>query len=300
MVGTRIDASAALKVPGVKRVFTGDDLVRLAKPIPPPMAGAEGGGASDAVGRQHVALSTGVVRHVGEAVAMEFSPAAELWLTFCDRNQLETVLNPSLTSNGRLLAFQYQVGGPFDQYIGVDDVPPVLTFSKTDYNFGRGQVVTGAATLGGSVAGGLIAQQTNLGIPFVLRGGILIVMFAVAFRLMHDVGFSPEKGGRVLAEIRKITSASIEYGLRVPSVRWLMIESLFTGGVGLYAFYALQPYLLRLYGDRRAYVIAGLAAAIVAGAQILGGVAAPRIRRRFRRRTSALIAAARRTRPIRR
>jgi MFS family permease len=158
--------------------------------------------------------------------------------------------------------------------------------------FGRGQVVTGAATLGGSVAGGLIAQQTNLGVPFVLRGVILMVMFAVAFRLMHDVGFSPEKSGRVLTEIRKITSASIEYGLRVPAVRWLMIESLFTGGVGIYAFYALQPYLLQLYGDRRAYVIAGLAAAIVAGAQILGGVAAPRIRRRFRRRTSALIAAA--------
>jgi len=158
--------------------------------------------------------------------------------------------------------------------------------------FGRGQVVTGAATLAGSVAGGLIAQETNLGVPFVLRGVILIVMFAVAFRLMHDVGFSPEKGGRVLTEIRNITSASIEYGLRVPAVRWLMIESLFTGGVGIYAFYALQPYLLQLYGDRRAYVIAGLAAAIVAGAQILGGVAAPRIRRRFRRRTSALIAAA--------
>jgi len=158
--------------------------------------------------------------------------------------------------------------------------------------FGRGQVFTGAATLGGSVAGGLIAQQTNLGVPFVLRGVILVAMFVVAFRLMHDVGFSPEKGGRVLTEVRKIASASIEYGLRVPAVRWLMIESLFTGGVGIYAFYALQPYLLQLYGDRRAYVIAGLAAAIVAGAEIVGGVAAPRIRRRFRRRTSVLIAAA--------
>jgi len=158
--------------------------------------------------------------------------------------------------------------------------------------FGRGQVVSGAATLGGSVVGGLIAQQTNLGVPFVLRGVIFVAMFAVAFRLMHDVGFSPEKGGRVLTEVRKIASASIEYGLRVPAVRWLMIESLFTGGVGIYAFYALQPYLLQLYGDRRAYVIAGLAAAIVAGAQIVGGVAAPRIRRRFRRRTSLLIAAA--------
>src|SRR2546430_11616469 len=71
-----------------------------------------------------------------------------------------------------------------------------------------------------------------------------------------------------------------------------MVESLFTGGVGIYGFYALQPYLLQLYGDRRAYVIAGLAAAIVAGAQILGGLAAPGIRRLFHRRTSALIATA--------
>jgi MFS family permease len=158
--------------------------------------------------------------------------------------------------------------------------------------FGRAQVVTGAATLVGSVLGGLIAQRTSLGVPFLIRGLILVVMFVVAFRLMHDVGFSPEKAGSVLKEVRKITSASIEYGLRVPAVRWLMIESLFTGGVGIYGFYALQPYLLQLYGDRRAYVIAGLAAAIVAGAQILGGLAAPRIRRIFRRRTSTLITTA--------
>src|SRR4030088_1406962 len=158
--------------------------------------------------------------------------------------------------------------------------------------FGRGQVVTGMAMLSGSVLGGLIAQQTSLGVPFVLRGLILIVMFVIAFRLMHDVGFSPEKGGRVLTEVRKIASASIEYGLKVPSVRWLMIESLFTGGVGIYGFFSLQPHLLQLYGGRRGLVIAGLAAAIVAGAQILGGLAAPRIRRLFRRRTSALIATA--------
>ncbi len=158
--------------------------------------------------------------------------------------------------------------------------------------FGRGQIVTGAAMLTGSVAGGFIAAQASLGVPFVLRGVVLIVMFGVAFRLMHDVGFTPEKGGRPLAEMRKIASASIEYGWRVPSVKWLMVEALFTGGVGIYAFYALQPYLLELYGDPQAYQIAGLVAAIVAGAQILGGVAAPRIRRLFHRRTSALIVTA--------
>lgn len=158
--------------------------------------------------------------------------------------------------------------------------------------FGRGQIITGAAMLTGSVAGGFIAEQTSLGVPFVLRGIILIVMFGVAFRLMHDIGFTPARGGRPLAEMRKIASNSIEYGWRVPAVKWLMVESLFTGGVGIYAFYALQPYLLELYGDPHAFQIAGLVAAIVAGAQIAGGVAAPRIRRLFHRRTSALIAMA--------
>src|SRR2546425_6928867 len=52
--------------------------------------------------------------------------------------------------------------------------------------FGRGQVVTGVAMLSGSVAGGLIAQETNLGIPFVLRGLIFLGMFVVAFRLLRD------------------------------------------------------------------------------------------------------------------
>jgi MFS family permease len=158
--------------------------------------------------------------------------------------------------------------------------------------FGRGQVVAGAAMLTGSVAGGFIAQQTSLGVPFVLRGVVLLVMFGVAFALMHDVGFTPEQGGRPLAEMRKIASASIEYGWRVPAVKWLMVQALFTGGVGVYGFYALQPYLLELYGDPHAYQVAGLVAAIVAGAQILGGLAATRIRGIFRRRTSALIATA--------
>jgi MFS family permease len=158
--------------------------------------------------------------------------------------------------------------------------------------FGRGQVVTGIGMLTGSVAGGFIAEVTSLGVPFVARGAILVVMFAVAFRLMHDVGFTPEKGGRPLAEMRKIAAASIDYGWRVPAVKWLMVESLFIGGVGFYAFYALQPYLLELYGDPSAYQIAGLVAAIIAAAQIVGGLAAPRIRGLFRRRTSALIVTA--------
>jgi MFS family permease len=155
--------------------------------------------------------------------------------------------------------------------------------------FGRGQIVGGAAMLVGSVAGGFIAAQTSIGVPFVLRGVILVVMFGVALWLMHDVGFTPDKGNRPLAEMRKILSATIEHGWRVPAVKWLMVEAMFAGGVGVYGFYALQPYLLELYGDPKAYQVAGLVAAIVAGAQILGGTLAPRIRRLFHRRTTALI-----------
>jgi MFS family permease len=155
--------------------------------------------------------------------------------------------------------------------------------------FGRGQIVSGAAMLIGSVAGGFIAEQTNLGVPFVVRGVILIVMFAVAFRLMHDVGFSPRRGGRLSVELRQLGRATVDHGWGAPAVRWLMVEGAFVGGVGIYAFYALQPHLLDLYGDPDAYRVAGLVAAIVAAAQIAGGIAAPRIRKLFRRRTSALL-----------
>jgi MFS family permease len=158
--------------------------------------------------------------------------------------------------------------------------------------FGRGQIVSGAAMLVGSVAGGFIAQRTSLGVPFVLRGVILILMFAVAFRLMHDVGFTPRKGANLRTEIRQLASATVEHGWRVSAVKWLMVQGVFVGGVGIYGFYALQPYLLELYGDPEAYQVAGLVAAIVAGAQIAGGIAAPLIRRSFHRRTSALIVTA--------
>jgi MFS family permease len=91
--------------------------------------------------------------------------------------------------------------------------------------------------------------------------------------------------------MRRIASASIEYGWRAPAVKWVMVQAVFTGGVSFYVFYALQPFLLELYGDPEAYQIAGIVAAIVAGAQIIGGFAAPVVRRLFHRRTSALIVA---------
>jgi MFS family permease len=154
---------------------------------------------------------------------------------------------------------------------------------------GRGQMVGGAAMLGGSVAGGAIAQATNLGVPFLIRVGVLAAMFAVAYRLMWDLGFTADRSKTILQSTREVLDSSLTYGLKNPPVRWVMLAAPFSAGVGIYTFYALQPYLLGLYGNPKAYTIAGLAAAIVAAAQIAGGYLAPRLRRLFRKRTTSLI-----------
>ncbi|MGH3133627.1 MAG: MFS transporter [Gaiellaceae bacterium] len=155
--------------------------------------------------------------------------------------------------------------------------------------FGRGQMVGGAAMLGGSVAGGVIAQATSLGVPFLLRVAVLLLMFVAAYRLMRDVGFTPQPREQPLRAMQTVFVTSLDHGLKNPPVRWVMLAAPFVSGVGFYTFYALQPYLLELYGDSEAYAVAGLAAAIVAGSQILGGYAAPRIRALFKKRTTALI-----------
>jgi MFS family permease len=155
--------------------------------------------------------------------------------------------------------------------------------------FSRAQVIAGALTLGGSVAGGYLAQLTNLGVPYLVRVAILVGMFILAIILMNDLGFTPTRGHRRWAEVKKIVNSSVEHGLRVPAVRAIMLAGMFVGGIDLYVYYALQPHLLNLWGDQQAYGIAGLVAALLAGAQIVGGLLTPRIRSAFKRRTSALL-----------
>lgn len=157
--------------------------------------------------------------------------------------------------------------------------------------FAKGQVVNGIAMMAGSIGGGVLAQLTDLGTPYVARSLLLVATFAVAWRAMRDLGFTPKPDASVRGEVAGIVRASLRHGLLNPRVRWVMLAGPFTAGVTVYGFYAAQPYLLELYGRTDSYAIAGLSAGIVAGAQIAGGASASYLARVFRDRIGTLIGA---------
>ncbi|HET9992835.1 MAG TPA: MFS transporter, partial [Kofleriaceae bacterium] len=160
-----------------------------------------------------------------------------------------------------------------------------------DHIFAKGQIINGAAMLLGTVAGGFIAQLTSFGVPYLVRCGLQVLGFAVAFVIMKEIAFTPSTK-RLGTQIAALGKAALNYGFGKRPIRWTLLAAPFYMGTGIYGFYAAQPYLLKLYGDPHAIGIAGIAAAGIAGTQIAGGFAVPFIRRRFRRRTHILLASA--------
>lgn len=158
--------------------------------------------------------------------------------------------------------------------------------------FARNQIVTGLAMMVGTVAGGFIAQTAALGTPYLVRAGLQLASFVVAFASMKDVGFTPERGAGFAGQVKTLASAGWIYGVKNRPVRWVMLAAPFYMGTGIYGFYAAQPYLLDLYGHRGAIGVAGIAAAGIAATQVAGGLAVPYIRRLFSHRTHILITCA--------
>src|SRR5687767_12249143 len=98
-----------------------------------------------------------------------------------------------------------------------------LTFSgylreggKLETVLAKGEIVEGIAMLSGSVAGGIIAQATNLGVPYILRAAVLALSFVFAFVLMRDVGFTPRLSRHPVREVTRVLRGSIEHGLGNP------------------------------------------------------------------------------------
>ncbi|CAN5275050.1 MFS transporter [soil metagenome] len=187
------------------------------------------------------------------------------------------------------------LGLGFTFFSGATEAWLVDALNSTGYDgplesvFARAQVVAGAAMLVGTVAGGFVAQQTSLAVPYFIRAGLLGITLIVAWRFMHDLGFIRRPLQHVSKEVRSLLRDSIHTGFGNPNLRWLIISSFFITGVSFYGFYAMQPYLLELYGDESAFAIAGLAAAVFAGAQIIGGSVVSLFQKLFRRRTTAIL-----------
>jgi MFS family permease len=154
--------------------------------------------------------------------------------------------------------------------------------------FGRGRTIAGVATLIGTIAGGFLAQL-NLGLPYIVRSLLLAALIAVAFVSMHDIGYTPQRGASIRAAVSEILRASVRHGFGNPPVRMFMLAAPFGMGITVWMFYAFQPYLLQLFGDPNAVYLSGIAAALFAVAQMIGGASVKWVRRRFTTRTGIIL-----------
>jgi MFS family permease len=163
---------------------------------------------------------------------------------------------------------------------------------ELDGVFARASMVSSIAMIVGTVGGGLLGQL-DLSLPYLARAALVLMAFAVGYRTMHDIGFTPRtvhlRG--IVGEMRKVGRAGITYGWRSPAVRLLVIDSFLSFGFFSWAWYAWQPYFLDLYG-KDAVWLSGLIAALFALAGIAGNALVGRLARPGRRRTTILLGAA--------
>jgi MFS family permease len=200
--------------------------------------------------------------------------------------------------DGGLVAFvasSLVLGLGFSFYSGAVEAWVVDALTATGYEgqldpvFARGAMVSGAAEIAGSVAGGLLGS-IDLAVPFVVRSGLLVGVFFVGLLRMHDIGFVPRaaRPSAMPAEMKRVLRASVTHGLRNRPVRLLMAVSLVQGGFLVWAFYAWQPYFLDLLGNDEVWV-GGIIAALVAAAAIAGNVLVDVVGRYCHKRTTLLL-----------
>ncbi len=174
----------------------------------------------------------------------------------------------------------------------VDGVRELGFSGDMDRIFARGQIVGGAAMMVGTVGGGLLGQ-IDLAIPFVVRSVLLLLLLVLAFFGMHDIGFESKKvtAKTLPAEARKVASAGVRFGWNNRPLRLLMIAGAIQNGFFIWAWYAWQPYFVNILTDGAVWV-AGVVAALLALAMIVGNGLVSFFARLFGRRTTLMIGTA--------
>jgi MFS family permease len=158
-----------------------------------------------------------------------------------------------------------------------------------DAVFSRGAIVSGAAMLIGTVAGGLLGQL-DLSIPFVARSALLALVFCVALAALRDLGFErrPLTLATLQREMTSVARAGLRYGWSRRALRWLMLASAAQSVATVWGFYAWQPYFQDLL-ETRAVWFAGVVAASVAAATMAGNAVVELFARVCGRRTTLLL-----------
>ncbi len=163
---------------------------------------------------------------------------------------------------------------------------------QLDRVFAYGSIVSGGAMLVGSIAGGLLGSL-DLSIPFLARAGLLAAVYGIAHFSMHDLGFTPRamELAELPAEMKKSARASVAFGWQRYPVRLLIMAGFIQGIFMAWGFYAWQPYFLDLLGQDLPWV-AGIIAALIAGATMAGNFIVEWFTRFCGKRTTLLLWAA--------
>lgn len=171
----------------------------------------------------------------------------------------------------------------------VDGIQALGYTGEMDRIFSRGQIVSGAAMLTGTVGGGLLGQ-VDLAVPFLVRSALLIILFALAFVGMRDLGFQPRRVALrdLPREASAIGRAGVRFGWSNRSLRPLMLAGAAQMGVFAWAWYAWQPYFLELL-ERDAVWVAGVVAALLSISMMLGNGIVEMVARWCGRRTTLFL-----------
>jgi MFS family permease len=138
-----------------------------------------------------------------------------------------------------------------------------------------------------------VLGSVDLAWPYLTRAGLLAGAFVLAFRMMHDIGFTPKttRMADLPAAMKGVLRASVSYGWKVRSVRTLMLVSFVQMGFLTWGFYAWQPYFLELL-SRDAVWVGGVVAALIALSTIAGNALVAFFTRFCGRRTTLMLCSA--------
>ena len=160
-----------------------------------------------------------------------------------------------------------------------------------DRVLGRGSMISSIAQLVGAVGGGILGT-VSLALPYLVRCGLLVGAFVIAFFAMHDIGFTVRsmRWSDVPREMARVGRESVRFGWNNKQARIAMIAGAAPTILLAWGYHAWQPYFTQLLGSEAAWVLGSIAAAISL-ATAFGNWMVERLTRFCGHRTTMLIGA---------